>query len=507
MHCASSTSAPGTPACASMATDRVEATTEAPGQAPTTSSPAGRQASPSTGRLVFLDGIRALAALAVVFNHGYQTVTADGGLRRHVFFLGYGNFAVAVFIVVSGYSLALGASRRGRTQRFWTFVRRRAWRIVPPYVAALVLSTVLILTVIGSPTGTPWDMVLPLSWSGVAVNALLLQDVVVARAPNHVFWSIAVEWHLYFLFPLLLALRRRTPRSFLLAVGALGCGLLWLGYGGKPYVGFPPQFFGLFVLGVVAGDLVTDESRRARALRSRFRPRWTVVAISVAAPLGVLLVQVDRSFFAAELVLGGAVAAFILALTVSPIEHPVRRFLEWPPLAWVGLFSYSLYLTHAPALQILWQYIVRPLQLGANAELAATLFGATVTSLPVALVFHVLFERPFMNHRSVRAMVARFRRLSEDEAPGPLTQARAERTFSPKPPDRAGGVGLGDPDPRVRARAVEMLPGLLGAAGEKALPAAVTDGASTLARDLGAADPGVRLRAVEALSACLTPVP
>lgn len=204
---------------------------------------------------------------------------------------------------------------------------------------------------LGTRTGTPWDVVLPFSPAGVAVNALLLQDLVPARAPNHVFWSIAIEWHLYFLFPLLFALRRRVPRWCLVALGALACGALWPTYGGDPYTGFPPQFLGLFVLGVVAGDLVTERGSEVAACRW-FQPALAFATLVAAAPLVVLLARADEGFFAAELLLGGVVALFIVALTSGPATHPARRLLEWRPLAWVGLFSYSLYLTHAPVLQV-----------------------------------------------------------------------------------------------------------------------------------------------------------
>lgn len=363
-------------------------------------------------RLVFLDGIRALAAVAVVLHHGYQTVTADGSIRRHLSVLGYGNFAVAVFIVVSGFSLAIAAARRRRHQPFWTFIRRRAWRIVPPYLAALVLSIAMIAWVIGTPTGTPWDLVLPFSPAGAAVNALLLQDLLPARAPNHVFWSIAIEWHLYFLFPLLFALRRRLPAWGLLALGAVACAALWPTYGGDPYTGFPPQFLGLFVLGVVAGDLVTARGEQGAGVVARSRwlqPAWALAAGVFAAPVVVFLARVDESFFAAELLLGSVVALFIVALTIGRASHPARRFLEWRPLAWVGLFSYSLYLTHAPVLQVVWQYGTEPMHLGADGEFIATLVAATVGSLAVAFLFHLVFERPFMNHRSIRALASHVR--------------------------------------------------------------------------------------------------
>jgi peptidoglycan/LPS O-acetylase OafA/YrhL len=359
---------------------------------------------------VFLDGIRALAAIAVLVHHGYQTVTSEGSLRGSLSLLRHGNFAVAVFIVLSGFSLAVAASRRSQRQGFGAFIRRRAWRVIPAYLAALVLSLLLIGTLIGTPTGTPWDLALPLSWTGVGVNAFLLQDVLQVRAPNHVFWSIAVEWHLYFLFPLLVACGRRFPRWCLLVVGALGCALLWPAYGGQPYIGFPPQFFALFVVGVLAGDIASDRGSDSPRWRRRCRPQWTAIGLVLAMPLAVLLVRVDPTYFTSEIILGCAVAAFLITLTRGSIDYPARRALEWRPLAWVGLFSYSLYLTHAPVLQIVWQYGVRPIQLGPNAELAVTIVAATAGSLAFAFGFHLLFERPFLNHRSVRALAGAMRR-------------------------------------------------------------------------------------------------
>ena len=78
-------------------------------------------------------------------------------------------------------------------------------------------------------------------------------------------------------------------------------------------------------------------------------------------------------------------------------------------MAWVGLFSYSLYLTHAPVLQVVWQYGTEPMHLGADGEFIATLVAATVGSLAVAFLFHLVFERPFMNHRSIRALASHVR--------------------------------------------------------------------------------------------------
>src|SRR5439155_8981431 len=104
-------------------------------------------AAPDSRRVVGLDGIRGLAALFVVVHHcwlmtfhGYPRNTGPGWLGP----LLYGHFAVVVFITLSGFSLALSPARKGwdlgGTKRF---AQRRAWRILPPYWAALTFSLVI----------------------------------------------------------------------------------------------------------------------------------------------------------------------------------------------------------------------------------------------------------------------------------------------------------------------------------------------------------------------------
>src|SRR4051794_11475469 len=112
----------------------------------------------------------------------------------------YGHLAVAVFIVVSGFSLALAplgdrGRLRGGTRRF---IRRRAWRILPAYWVALVLSTAIAALSLHSLAG-PGTIA-----KSLTVHSLLLQDAIDSQPPNGAFWSIAVEWQIYFVFPLIL---------------------------------------------------------------------------------------------------------------------------------------------------------------------------------------------------------------------------------------------------------------------------------------------------------------
>ena len=101
-------------------------------------------------RLTGLDGVRGLAALYVVVHHcwlmsfpGYPANSGPAWTGPLV----YGHFAVVVFIVLSGFSLAIAPARNGwRLDGLGRYAVRRARRILPPYWVALVFSLVIAWT-------------------------------------------------------------------------------------------------------------------------------------------------------------------------------------------------------------------------------------------------------------------------------------------------------------------------------------------------------------------------
>src|SRR2546429_8956541 len=103
-----------------------------------------RPADQARGRIAGLDGVRGLAALYVVVNHIFMRAFPGYPADTAPFWAGwfiYGRFAVVVFIVLSGLSLTLAPARSGwRLDAVSRFARRRAWRVLPPYWAALALS-------------------------------------------------------------------------------------------------------------------------------------------------------------------------------------------------------------------------------------------------------------------------------------------------------------------------------------------------------------------------------
>src|ERR671935_2310538 len=91
-------------------------------------------------RLAGLDGVRGLAALFVVVHHVFLRAFPGYPVDRAPFWAAwfiYGRFAVVVFIVLSGFSLALSPARNGwRLDGVSRFASRRGPRIPPPHRAA-----------------------------------------------------------------------------------------------------------------------------------------------------------------------------------------------------------------------------------------------------------------------------------------------------------------------------------------------------------------------------------
>src|SRR3954453_7682369 len=170
-------------------------------------------------RLAGLDGLRGLAALFVVLNHIFLPPFPGYPRDRAPFWAGwfiYGRFAVVVFIVLSGFSLALSPARHGwRLDGVSRFARRRVRRILPAYWAALVFSLAVAWLVV-PPAGQPGP-----DAESVGVNGLLVQNLVGAPSPNRSLWSMAVEAQLYIVFPLLLLMVRRWGATALVAAVTL----------------------------------------------------------------------------------------------------------------------------------------------------------------------------------------------------------------------------------------------------------------------------------------------
>jgi peptidoglycan/LPS O-acetylase OafA/YrhL len=369
--------------------------------APTaTAAPAVAPAAPrERPRLLGLDGIRGVAALFVMLHHcwllAFPGYPVNNGPLWSAWLI-YGHLAVVVFITLSGFSLGVSPARHdwdlGSGKRF---AHRRAWRILPPYWAALAFSLVIAWTVTPQP-----DTPVP-DGKSVLIYGLLLQDVFGSASPNGAFWSIAIEAQLYIVFPLMLLILRRAGAVVLLtAVTVLVTTIGVL----APHVSavemllrLTPSFAVLFALGLVA-TMVLRAGDRAR----RLPYHWFAFA-ALVPPVALIAVQGSvwtvKHYYWVDIAFGPGVALLLAAVAVGRPRWLVR-FLDTRPLRSLGSFSYSLYLTHAPIVVAVHVKLVAPNVSGGVATFWADVALAGPLAIAFAWSFSRFFELPFQRYRS-----------------------------------------------------------------------------------------------------------
>lgn len=346
----------------------------------------GAAARPRAGRrILFADGLRGLAALWVVLFHAaegkhVQAFQAVLPPWLSTFAFDWGHLGVAVFFVLSGYVMVRSVEGAETTARFGgRFLLRRLVRLSPPYWASIAFVLAYgALKAAFVPSAEP----VPGSPAVVAAHVLYLQDFLALPAISVVYWTLCIEIQFYLVFVVLLVLRQRLRATGVASAdgwvwaGAALVGLPWaMGWTTTPVVpgSFLPFWFA-FVAGAAVG--------RARS-PARFGAALAFVAVLVAGWAST-----------ASGVVGAAVVA-ALVLLVGSSWPAWTRVLESRPLQWLGLVSYSLYLTHNQVTGATAFVLRRWLPTTPAAE-ALLLAGVVAASLGVAALGWALVERPSM---------------------------------------------------------------------------------------------------------------
>ncbi|BFU43209.1 hypothetical protein KRMM14A1004_14460 [Krasilnikovia sp. MM14-A1004] len=337
----------------------------------------------------------------------------------------YGRLAVVFFLALSGFSLALPAAAAGwRLSSLTRFARRRAWRILPPYWAALAISLVIAVTVVpashfGPPTGRT-----------VVVYGLMLQDLLVAPTPNGSFWSIAVEAELYVIFPLLVLLHRRLGAVGVLALGVVPVVTVGL-WAGTPVEGLNHLALNLapvFVAGMVAAGVVTAGEQVRRI-------PWHWLSLLAGVPVLALIVLrgsvwTVNHFFWVDLAVAPSMVLFTMAVAVG--RPPIlRRLLDSAPVRTLGSVSYSLYLINMPIVMVVSRKVAAPYAGSGMRAFLVTLLLAAPLSVLSAWLFAKAFELPFQRYRSWRELVTGVRWLSRRRDGGTSGSRTAPPARSP----------------------------------------------------------------------------
>jgi peptidoglycan/LPS O-acetylase OafA/YrhL len=330
-----------------------------------------------------IDGLRAVAVLAVVGYHAFPVYVA-GGL-----------IGVDIFFVISGFLISsiIFRSLEGGRFSYADFYARRVKRIFPA-----------LIVVLGTCLAFGWFAQNDLEYkplgkhvaggSAFIANILLWQESgyfarsAVFNQLLHL-WSLGIEEQFYFVWPLVLSAIWPWKRVVPAAIGVVllvSFGLNLLLVESEPTATFylPATRFWELMLGAVLGYAALGQRLQAvqRSVPCREVLSWTGLALLVCA-----LVFVNyTSAYPGKLALLPTLGAFCL-IAAGADAGVNRRLLAFAPLVFVGLLSYPLYLWHWPLLSF-------AAVLGSAPPSRALRVALVIAALLLAWLTYRFVERP-----------------------------------------------------------------------------------------------------------------
>lgn len=272
-------------------------------------------------RSTFIDGLRGIAALAVCLFHALRGSHIDIVPTDVMSVLVLGEAGVAIFFVISGFVITQSLLRSDLSfGGIGNFILRRSIRLDPPYWAAIAIAvgfSVLANAVVpGRPT-------VDYSAGQFVAHLFYMQDILGYQHINPVFWTLCYEIQFYVVAAVIIA-----SRSTVVVVAAFVASLLWP-------MDLAPEMRGVFV-NLFYSFLIGAGAMYAQQ-RAAVRP-WFLAYLALVFASAI----VNANLFALISSLAG------LMLFSVAIAGKLHSLLNWRWLQFLGMISYSLYLTHNP---------------------------------------------------------------------------------------------------------------------------------------------------------------
>lgn len=348
-----------------------------------------------------LDGLRGLTALYVLLHHARLALTQSyqNGLAIHpekyewydkllVYFFGlfkFGHEAVIIFFVLSGFVIHLKQANRDYNFpdfKIVSYFKKRILRIYPTLLVSFLLCVFvdfLIYQFIVHDSGI---------FSKYSLSSFLYNLFLVPDAPiwgnNFPVWSLKHEWFFYVMYPLLLCLSYKNP--FLpLAIIILLYFSFFLGFN-IPFIG--PAAYTLLVW--------TLGSILAVVYKNAYAQIKYITYLLLLCFIYPFVSRADSNYPVLDLCFGLITIGFLALILLGKIRIINQLLFK---ATWLGTFSYSLYLLHAPFLD-LFKAVVLNLQPDHQVPYHLW-YGvlAILTIIPVIYLIYYFTERVAINYK------------------------------------------------------------------------------------------------------------
>lgn len=315
---------------------------------------------PSSGRVLYIEGIRGLAALFIVLAHHWHLTGRPKlwlGPIEWTNALAWSFAGIDTFVVLSGFALTFSWWRMGKLKNefpsLWPWFANRFWRLAPSYYAVLLVFGLPMLPIVARSVG--WDQTL----QSLLVHFAFLQAYFSDGLDHFCLpaWSLTTDWQRFLLLPILFLFLRRWSIKWVFAA-MLTCEViyrfsLWQWHDlfieadyriQSTTIYHAPGRLGLFGLGIVAARLVA--TGYLVSLPETKRRVFHCVTLLLLLGMGLSCHYLGRTFPLTDLICGLAISSSLVSL--SAVTGGIRAVLSHKTLVFLGTISYSLYLTHWP---------------------------------------------------------------------------------------------------------------------------------------------------------------